>query len=836
MVQEFRQGAKEGMERYICIHGHFYQPPRENPWLEAVEVQDSAAPWHDWNDRISAECYAPNATTRLLDGHNRITSIVNNYGSISFNFGPTLLAWLKEKLPDVHTSIVEADRRSGERFSGHGNAMAQVYNHVILPLANTRDKKTQVLWGVRDFESRFGRKPEGMWLAETAVDTATLEVLAAHDIRFTVLSPFQAARTRKLGVGGHWKDVDGARIDPSRAYVCRLPSGKCISLFFYDAPVSQAVAFEQLLDNGEKLASRLVSAFSDKRPWNQLVHIATDGESYGHHHQHGEMALGYALKHIEENHLAKLTNYGEFLEKNPPTHEVQIHDGSAWSCSHGVGRWKENCGCNSGGHGDWNQNWRAPLRQALDWLRDELAPRYEAAARELLKDPWAARDDYIDVILNRAPEVRHAFYQKHATRELQDEDCVRLLQLMEMQRHAMLMYTSCGWFFDDLSGIETVQVIQYAARALQLARFVLGEDFEPGFLERLDHARSNLPEHGTGRQIYEKFVKPAMIDWEQVVAHYAVSSLFQMYGEKTKIFLYDFEQEERHFAEMGKAKLAVGRTKVEFELTHQSTSLAYAVLYMGEHNLTGAVRRFASVEEFETAAKGLREAFERGDFPETIRLIDRHFGPSSYSLKSLFKDEQRRIVGEIMATTREDLEHRFRLITERYTPLMKFLEDIHMPLPQALRTSADYVLQSDVHRLFRNGLVDLERLRTLTTQAQQRHLLGADFSYEVKQKMESMMERLRANPDDAALLRNLEGFASQMVPLPVGLNLATTQNSYFAMLQHVLPGYRERAAAGHEEAREWLRHFIALGSHLQFAVDALGHESEPDFPQHQQAA
>src|SRR5688572_26879221 len=436
------------MEKFICIHGHFYQPPRENPWLEAVELQDSASPYHDWNERITAECYAPNATARILQGDGRICDMVSTYSKISFNFGPTLLSWMKDKMPEVHEAIIEADKQSREHFGGHGSAIAQNYNHMILPLAHPRDKETQVLWGIRDFEFRFGRKPEGMWLAETAADVASLEVLAAHGIRFTILSPFQASRTRKLGQGGSWKDVSGARIDPSRAYLCRLPSGRSINLFFYDAPVSQAVAFEKLLESGERLSSRLVSAFSDKRPWNQLVHIATDGESYGHHHRHGEMALGYALKHIEENQLARLTNYGEFLEKHPPTHEVQIHESSAWSCSHGVGRWMENCGCNSGGHGDWNQHWRAPLRHALDWLRDELAPRFEAKAAELVKDPWAARADYIDVILNRAPEVRTDFYRKHARHDLNDSQCVTLLQLMELQRHAMLMYTSCGWFFD----------------------------------------------------------------------------------------------------------------------------------------------------------------------------------------------------------------------------------------------------------------------------------------------------------------------------------------------------------------------------------------------------
>jgi alpha-amylase/alpha-mannosidase (GH57 family) len=361
------------MERYLCIHGHFYQPPRENSWLETVELQDSAAPYHDWNERIAAECYVPNSAARLLDGQNRIIDIVSNYSKISFNFGPTLLAWMQDRMPDLHAAIVEADRLSRDNFSGHGSAIAQVYNHMILPLATARDRYTQILWGIRDFEYRFGRPPEGMWLSETAADTPTLETLASLGIKFTILSPFQASRARAIGKRT-WRDVNGGQIDPARGYRAKLPSGKPLTLFFYDAPVSQAVAFEKLLVSGERFAHRLLSAFDDKRDWDQLVHIATDGESYGHHHRHGEMALAYALRHIESNKLARLTNYGEYLEKHPPSHEAQIHERSAWSCAHGVGRWMQDCGCNSGGHQGWNQAWRTPLRQALDWLRDKMAP------------------------------------------------------------------------------------------------------------------------------------------------------------------------------------------------------------------------------------------------------------------------------------------------------------------------------------------------------------------------------------------------------------------------------------------------------------------------------
>jgi len=329
---------------YICIHGHFYQPPRENPWLEAVEIQESAHPYHDWNERVDAECYARNAASRILDDEKRIVSIVNNYAKISFNFGPTLLSWMEVNDPPVYRAIQDADVESARNFGGHGSALAQPYNHMIMPLANERDKFTQAFWGVRDFEHRFQRRPEGMWLPEAAVDLPTLALLAKLGIKFTILAPNQAHRVRKL-TGKNWKDVSGDQIDPTMAYRQRLPSGEAIDLFFYDGPISRGIAFEGLLDNGEQFAQRLVGAFSeDTRPWPELVHIATDGETYGHHHKRGEMALTYALNYIESNHLADLTNYAQYLEKHASTHEVEIHENSSWSCVHGVERWRSNCG------------------------------------------------------------------------------------------------------------------------------------------------------------------------------------------------------------------------------------------------------------------------------------------------------------------------------------------------------------------------------------------------------------------------------------------------------------------------------------------------------------
>ena len=496
------------MERFVCIHGHFYQPPRENPWLEAIELQESAYPHHDWNERINFECYAPNARARILDEENHSERIVNNYSRISFNFGPTLLAWMEEHAPDTYAAILEADRDSRERFSGHGSAIAQVYNHMILPLANTRDRRTQIRWGLADFRARFGREPEGMWLAETAVDLESLELLAEHGIRYTILAPSQAGRVRRIG-GRDWQDVSAGSVDPTRAYAAHLPSGGSLALFFYDGPVSRDVAFEGVLADGVRFAERLLGSFRDSRDWAQLVHIATDGETYGHHQKYGDMALARALDQIESDDGATLTNYGEYLERYPPTHQVEILEKTSWSCTHGIDRWWSDCGCATGMHAEWGQRWRTPLRDAMDRLRDELAPAFETQAADLLLDPWSARDDYIDVVLDRSAESADRFLERHAARPLDAAGRARVWKLLEMQRHLMLMYTSCGWFFDDLSGIETVQVIEYAARAIQLAAEVLGAVVEPTFLDKLGEARSNVPDHGDGAAIYDHHVRRA---------------------------------------------------------------------------------------------------------------------------------------------------------------------------------------------------------------------------------------------------------------------------------------------------------------------------------------
>jgi alpha-amylase/alpha-mannosidase (GH57 family) len=778
------------MERYLCIHGHFYQPPRENPWLEAIELQDSAYPYHDWNERITAECYAPNAVARILDSENRIVKLINNYSKISFNFGPTLLSWLEAKAPAVYQAILDADRESQQNFSGHGSALAQVYNHVIMPLATRRDRVTQIRWGIADFERRFKRPPEGMWLAETAVDLETLELLASDGIQFTVLAPHQAARFRKIGENS-WTEIDGSAIDPSRAYRQTLPSGKTIALFFYDGPIARAVAFEGLLSHGEEFIGKLLGGFATERNWPQLMHIATDGESYGHHHRFGDMALAYALEQIEAKQLARLTNYGEFLAQHPPTHEVEVVEKSSWSCAHGIDRWWSDCGCNSGGHPHWNQAWRTPLRDALDRLRDEVAPRWENVAGALFKNPWAARDAYIDVILDRSAENLDKFFARHAAQPLTASEQTTALKLLELQRQALLMYTSCGWFFDDLSGIETVQVIQFAARAVQLAEELFGDGFEEPFVERLARAESNLTEHGNGRNIYETMVRPARVDWERVGAHYAVSSLFAGYPAQAKVYCYRAEQKTFQAFTAGKAKLAVGRINLVSEITTESNALVFGALHMGDHNVNGGVRPFLGEEVEAYLASELAEPFSRADFPEVIRLMDRRFGVSNYSLRSLFRDEQRQLLEWILASVVSETEILYRQIYEQRAPLIRFLKSIRTPLPKEFQSAAEFIANKDLRRALEEEQVEQERVRNLVEAVKMEGtaLDTTTLEFAFRKNLERLAQQLGATPDLAAL-QKLHNAVSLIPHLPFSVNLWMVQNLYYQLAKTFYPTLR----------------------------------------------
>jgi alpha-amylase/alpha-mannosidase (GH57 family) len=885
--------------RYLCVHGHFYQPPRENPWLETVELQESAAPYHDWNERITAECYAPNGASRIQNLDRQITRILNNYARMSFNFGPTLLSWLENFAPRTYRMIQEADRASAERFSGHGSALAQVYNHIIMPLADERDARTQIRWGIADFEHRFGRKPEGMWLAETAVNRHVLDLLAQEGIRFTILAPHQCARVRKLrepapsaqspaqdltsdalkGISFNssvtpdteagalapeatpWTETPKANVDPTHPYRVPLDGGRSIDVFFYDGPNSRAVAFEGLLNSGESFGRRLISGLRDTSE-PQLAHIATDGESYGHHHKQGEMALSYALHWIEENNLATLTNYGEFLAKFPPQYEAEVVEDSSWSCSHGVERWRSDCGCNGGKQG-WNQQWRGPLRAALDYLRDATAPLAEAVAASLLKDLWTARDAYIEVVLDRSATSIDAFLSRHASHELTAAERVTVLELLELERHTQLMYTSCGWFFDEISGIETVQIIAYAGRVIQLAEGLFGEaaaGIETGLLDLLAQAKSNVLEMGDGAQVYRRYVTAARLDLDHVGAHYAISTLFRSTADAAELFCFDVARHSYELLTSGRGRVALGRVSLRSRITEECEEICFAVLHLGDQNLSAAIKRFAAAASAENPARGrrtdvavesweqfvdrARTAIRRANLPELIRLIDSYFGGTLYSLTSLFADEQQRILRSILDQTVSELESSLTRIYEEHATLLDFLSESSVPTPPALALTAGFAINAGLRRALEAPQYDTGEVARLLERARiDAVTLDATLlAFTADKRMKRAMTRLETAMAPArnagiapthtltaemqanfAILNETVAIADSLRTLPFEINLWQSQNIWNDLLQRTGisddPG--DQPPAAYTWPAAWREGFRKLGLTLNIAVDDL---------------
>lgn len=806
--------------RYVCVHGHYYQPPRDNPWLEAIDPQPSAAPFRDWNARILDECYRPNAAARIVDGHGYITEIINNYARTSFNIGPTLMSWLASEARDVYDAIVRADRLSQERFGGHGSAMAQAYNHAIMPLCSDRDIRTQVIWGVRDFEHRFGRRPAGMWLPETAVDLRSLDALAAHGIEFTLLAPSQAKRVRKLGAPGDgaWTDVTGGRVDPRRCYRCALPSGRSIDVYFYDGPTSRAVAFEHLLSDGARFAKRLLALHDGG---DGLAHIATDGETYGHHHRYGDMALAFACNEIERSGTARLTNYGEFRALRPAEYEVEIIERTAWSCAHGVGRWKDDCGCDSGAHPEWHQKWRAPLRQALEWLRSRLADVYEDRADDVFDDPWDARDAYIDVVLDRSDHNVARFLEVHAGRALGSDEARRALQLLEMQRHAMLMFTSCGWFFDDISGIETVQILRYAARAVELAA-LFGYDLEAELVERLAQAPSNLPQFGDGRGVWTQLVNPSRASLREVVAHQAVMSLFEDVENIRRMYCYEVTTSEFRRASAGAAKLVTGVTRVTSTITRAEGTFCFAALHLGDHNIMGGVLRDPDRETYEQVLRDVFTPFERADLVATQRELDRRFHDTAFSLRSLFLDQRDHVLSLILEGPRAEAETAFRQLYDRQIPLMRYLGSLALPPPEILRLTAQLVLDLRVRRELESERPDLGELATAIEQArnQRIQLDTRTLTYEWQLALERGAARLAHHEEDLAELRHLGELAHLAAEQRLEVHPWKLQNTCWELTRTLLAAKQRRAQAGNADARTWLEAFVRLCDAIHIRVAA----------------
>jgi alpha-amylase/alpha-mannosidase (GH57 family) len=756
--------------RLLCLHGHFYQPPRENPWIEEVEVQDSAEPFHDWNERIAVECYGPNGAARLKTASDRIVDIANNYVHLSFNFGPTLLSWVERHRPDVHARIVEADARSVE-VRGHGNALAQGYSHSILPLASPRDRLTQIRWGLADFRRRFQRDAEGFWLPETAADSPTLEALAGEGIRFTVLSPYQARRVR--APGGEWHDATGARFDPTRPYRVRAGAREMI-VFFYDGHIAREIAFGDALGSPEALVRRLEGGYDAARGHDEVLTIAFDGETLGHHKKGGDEVLAAALRQLGRRGDLEVVNLAQALERVPVEWEAEIVEGSSWSCAHGVERWRSDCGCHVGGQPGWRQAWRGPLLAALEGLRDGLAEAYVREAAAFFPDPWATRDRYVEVVAD--PDRRDAaeFVAREAGRRVEGEALAKALRLLELQRHALLMFTSCGWFFAEISGLETVQVLKYAARAIQLARDAAGVDLEPAFEEALARAPSNDPAVGDGRRAYQDRVKPSVVSLEGVGAHLAISSAVHAVPESGRVFGYRYLLQGRRSDETGPIWLTVGRVHLESPFTAEALDALYAVLHFGQADFRCGLVPYRGPVHHREVEQALFSDLQTLPLARLLRAVDRHFPGRDYVLRDLFLDERRRAAGVLLEDTMRRYEDDYLEIFDGNRRLMEFLREIDSPIPGPLRVAADVTLTRrllDVTgRALRGdiGLAEAEDALVSTVQVARRlgarlHLVQvrADVEALVNERMQALV-RGRAGAARAAELAGILDLAHRL--------------------------------------------------------------------------
>ena len=774
-------------EVFLTVHGHFYQPPRENPWLEAIEQQDSALPFHDWNERINNECYNPNSVSKIVNSKNQILNVVNNYEYISYNFGPTLLSWMEEFAPLAYERVIKADINSRRAHNGHGNAIAQVYNHMIMPLANERDKQTQVKWGIKDFEYRFGRKPEGIWLAETACDDDTLRVLVENDIKFTILSPYQAQKIRKEGEKT-WQDVSWGNIDPARSYRYYIKSapGKYIDLFFYDGAISRSVAFDELLTDGNKFVNRLKDGISEFRNYPQLVNIATDGESYGHHTKFGDMALAYAMKLRVKDAGFIVTNYAEYLEKYKSDWEVEIKPVSSWSCSHGVGRWSDDCGCSTGGHPGWNQKWRKPLRQALDYLRDEMTTLYHKQGKKFFKNPQETRDNYISVIMDRSDISVKNFQDEYFLDDLSDELKVKAMELLEIQRQAMLMYTSCGWFFSEISGIETVQIMKYAARVMQLAKSFMKKDLETPFLEILNEAKSNIPEFGTGKDVYEKFVKPSIVTSKQIVSLWAISSLYTDIEDEENVYCYKINKHSYKSVTKGNSKLVIGHIEVESKVTLEKSNMIFALLQFSGGDFHCAIKEYS--DDFETIQKELVRTYLVSPLTEIIRTIDNYFGKEYFTLKDIFIEERRKILQTMLKGKLQIFANTYESMYDEGKGSIYQMQTLGLDIPKEFKISAQYVLTKQFNELFieSRGFLDADIIQQASDLNFEAKRIGIEidkaptskiFSKKIAQNINRLSYALDLQQVDATL-----DLLDCIAKLEIKVDIAEAQSYYFSKI------------------------------------------------------
>lgn len=835
--------AKLSKTVYLTIHGHFYQPPRENPWTEEIELQPEALPFHDWNDRITIQCYQPNAMARVVDSHGKVVEIVNNFRLLSFNVGPTLLGWLERHAPVVYHRILEGDRLSLKERSGHGNALAQVYNHMILPLAREEEQRTQIRWGVFEFKKRFGRSPEGLWLSETAASERTLEILIEEGIQLTILAPEQADRIRPLQVEGPeaktrpgdsfpWQDVSNGSIDPTRPYrfFHSKDPGRWLDLFFFDGPLSRDLSFGDLLFEARKFTVRLLHARRNERSHPELIHVACDGETFGHHKAFGERVIAFLLNGEAEAHGFKRVNYGEYLEKFPPQFEAKIKpgEGTSWSCRHGVGRWKEDCGCTTGGEAGWNQKWRAPLRESVRFLEEKLAELYGKEAGELFQDPWAARDGYIEVVLDRSPGARDQFFEKYARRSLSGPEKIRGLKLLEMERYCMLTETSCGWFFNDLSGIETVQILRYALRSLELAAEFGAPGLEKEFVEKLAQAKSNRPEFKDGRGVWEKLVKPARVLRERLVSHFAFRKLFDLPVPAKDFYHTEVKEGEAERETAGEMTLVMGTVKLTGQTIPESQEFVYAIFKEGLTTLQGFVKPMTHPGELQKLNVAPLSFLRKQNPAALLAGLRRSFASEPFSLRDLFSEERDQILRILSRQMREGLYQMAVHSYEEHRSGIKVFREAGSLLPEEFRGLMQWMMgerlfewvqkldgKTSIEEIAKKGSAILEEAKAIGVPV--RTQPAAEF---LSLRLNRWIEKLFHEPDPA-LVHKIERVLGLAKELKIELYDRIAQDLFFVfaqkMLREWIEAYHRGGAGG--PGLPLIQAVIRLGVELGFNMN-----------------
>ncbi|MFN3926117.1 MAG: DUF3536 domain-containing protein [Pseudanabaenaceae cyanobacterium] len=776
---------------YIVVHGHFYQPPRENPYLNFIEQQDSASPFHDWNERIFYECYRPNAHARIHNQAGDVLEIINNYEYLSFNMGPTLLSWLEQYDPSTYEQIIEADQRSAVRLNGHGNAIAQVYNHVIMPLATWRDKLTQIRWGKADFRHRFGRDPEGMWLAETAIDYETVEALIQEGIKFTVLAPSQALRVRPLASDGQdeptgWLEVGGGQIDPTRPYRCFLKNRQeYLDIFFYDGPISRDMGFGDLLSSSYGFACRLGQAIQGDRPY-QIIAVATDGETFGHHKHFTEKSLAYAFVHEFPQRGWQVTNFAHYLSLHPPEWEVELKPVTAWSCAHGVDRWQDDCGCGAElGKGKW----RKPLREALNWLRDQLHHIYQNLAPNYFQDPWAVRDEYIEVILDRCRWQE--FWCRHGKGDLDDPkrqwDAIRLL---EMARHSLLMFTSCGWFFEEISRPEGVQILRYAGRAIDLAADVAGVLLEAEFMAKLALAPSNVATYGNGANLYKQCVQTAKVSTERVAAQFAILALFcPENGTSRHFYGYQVQTKDYSDRQIGILRLGIMHLVLTSTITLEQQEYSIAVLHVGNTDCHCVLQLYRGRKAYEEMKQVLWQALSTGSSAQVILTMQEYLGECHFNLQSLIREERHRLLKQIARQTLNHLDQVYMEVYRDNAPLLAVFGKEGLTPPPELKAAAQIALnnqfQQELQQLQQGNFSVLSRLENIFLEAQ---TLNCELEHNytqtvISQLLRQEIDHLRHDELVGSSLKKILALLNLAMGIELSLNIEILQEEFLEYLR-----------------------------------------------------